>query len=142
MDGASASLMGTAGLNESPSQKEGKLDRLRVDQQLTNASMKALPKRKGNYWKQTISGCYACLNESPSQKEGKSNYAAWLSSLSGGLNESPSQKEGKFHSGTLGRITLNASMKALPKRKGNLLAAPQCAQTLSLNESPSQKEGK
>ena len=62
----------------------------------------------------------ACLNESPSQKEGK------FVPPSGGpleihrLNESPSQKEGKSSFPCPLRPPTPASMKALPKRKGNV----------------------
>ena len=39
--------------------------------------------------------------------------------ISTSLNESPSEKEGKFISFTHHLIFKDASMKALPKRKGN-----------------------
>ena len=35
------------------------------------------------------------------------------------LNESPPEKEGKFHRNVQVVLTYEASMKALPKRKGN-----------------------
>ena len=40
-----------------------------------------------------------------------------------GLNESPSQKEGKCLNATPPPLTYPASMKALPKRKGNNFCA-------------------
>ena len=60
------------------------------------ASMKALPKRKGNSNRESL---FADINES--------------------LNESPSEKEGKYHRNVQVVLTYEASMKALPKRKGN-----------------------
>ena len=69
------------------------------------------------------SGAYRSvgLNESPSEKEGK--YARYGASAPShhGLNESPSEKEGKSPAGP--HLTWPgpaASMKALPKRKGNV----------------------
>ena len=60
------------------------------------------------------------LNESPSQKEGKSLTLMVMRFERVGLNESPSQKEGKSaDAGCMGGWCLRASMKALPKRKGN-----------------------
>ena len=60
------------------------------------------------------------LNESPSEKEGKTLQLAQEADAQHGLNESPSEKEGK-HDGVEGvhGIAVAASMKALPKRKGN-----------------------
>ena len=60
------------------------------------------------------------------------------------LNESPSEKEGKF---VVVRATTfrkkYASMKALPKRKGNQSDAyAHTPADSGLNESPSEKEGK
>ena len=87
-------------LNESPPEKEGKFHR-NVQVVLTyEASMKALPKRKGN---PATSASHAALHS---------------------LNESPPEKEGKFCCTPPVRATSSrASMKALPKRKGNLTAA-------------------
>ena len=60
------------------------------------ASMKALPKRKGNLsLPRRLDPSARCLNESPSEKEGKSRRWSRL------------------------RQPHEASMKALPKRKGN-----------------------
>ena len=158
------------GLNESPSQKEGKspiggvaaLDR-------SHASMKALPRRKGNSGVRGFPPLnLTCLNESPSQKEGKSNrpggekmvvdrlnespsqkegkfqFRRIRSLPPRGLNESPSQKEGKWIAGTRPpKEEEEASMKALPRRKGNArITPPQPHRLPCLNESPSQKEGK
>ena len=133
-------------LNESPSEKEGKYP---VNGSLcpeTEASMKALPKRKGNYLQfvQAVyvvdasmkalpkrkgnavkgfpfRGRFISLNESPSEKEGK--FRRRVSAATPPprcLNESPSEKEGKSHSQVArDGVDINASMKALPKRKGN-----------------------
>ena len=63
--------------------------------------------------------------------------------ISTSLNESPSEKEGKFASYTRGKPANQASMKALPKRKGNAQNPSQIFVALAgLNESPSEKEGK
>ena len=84
------------------------------------------------------------LNESPSQKEGKFHAQTLRGRLRKRLNESPSQKEGKWNqlSGAVFPLE-SASMKALPRRKGN---SPPLAAHFGLpgglNESPSQKEGK
>ena len=60
-----------------------------------------------------------CLNESPSEKEGKFRDFAVLVPAGGRLNESPTEKEGKSVRSILMAPSLLASMKALPKRKGN-----------------------
>ena len=60
-------------LNESPSEKEGKLD---GQPAVTPAGVET-------------------LNESPSEKEGKSACAAAMYRFAWSLNESPSEKEGK-----------------------------------------------
>ena len=83
-------------LNESPSQKEGKWNTSFVPAFNEGASMKALPKRKGNLrW--LVRACSANLT----------------------LNESPSEKEGKSRLRGFDRLVPPASMKAPPKRKGN-----------------------
>ena len=65
------------------------------------------------------------LNESPSKKEGKCTLYAWNVAASElCLNESPSKKEGKLPDITTHAQPVNASMKALPKRKGNSAACP------------------
>ena len=59
------------------------------------------------------------------------------------LNESPSEKEGKSSNLKEGKIVIeSASMKALPKRKGNPRRARTADSRPRLNESPSEKEGK
>ena len=60
------------------------------------------------------------------------------------LNESPSKKEGKYRTSTEVRgVCCCASMKALPRRKGNLRwLVRACSANLTLNESPSEQEGK
>ena len=59
------------------------------------------------------------LNESPSEKEGKLSPHAPSRLRSRSLNESPSEKEGKRGFLTDVARVRGASMKALPKRKGN-----------------------
>ena len=59
-------------LNESPSEKEGKYDRLCGVRGELSASMKVPPKRKGNMGGEAERHRpRQCLNESPSEKEGK-----------------------------------------------------------------------
>ena len=72
-----------SGLNESPSQKEGKSE-------ILSTVTKSLPR----------------LNESPSQKEGKWHVQDTLKNTPKSLNESPSQKEGKSESLTFSRTRL------------------------------------
>ena len=64
---------GRAGLNESPSEKEGKY---------------------GARERETSS--LVRLNESPSEKEGKFLFLCGLPATKFSLNESPSEKEGKY----------------------------------------------
>ena len=81
--------------------------------------MKALPRRKGN-------GSHLFLGDHAET-----------------LNESPSQKEGKYFCFHRHAHSVDASMKAPPKRKGNLRwLVRACSANLTLNESPSEKEGK
>ena len=84
------------------------------------ASMKALPKRKGNSACATaFSWVQLSLNESPSKKEGKFAGARFVLAQLHRLNESPSKKEGKFKTDSFGMDSVSG-----------------------LNESPSKKEGK
>ena len=61
------------------------------------------------------------LNESPPEKEGKCKTILQNIAVIAGLNESPPEKEGKsgYRAGGA-HVRRVASMKALPKRKGNL----------------------
>ena len=98
--------------------RKGNEHDLEVQVNAGGASMKALPKRKGNPAHRRAPGPGHRLNESPSQKEGKS-VKPMHTLIVGGLNESPSQKEGKLWHASARRPRPRASMKALPKRKGN-----------------------
>ena len=60
------------------------------------------------------------LNESPSKKEGKKQTSPSRDHKTTRLNESPSQKEGKSPRLAEDKAELAASMKALPRRKGNI----------------------
>ena len=82
------------------------------------------------------------LNESPSQKEGKCASCTARRSMSSRLNESPSKKEGKYPLQPPLKPLVPASMKALPKRKGNIKRPTDEFKLVRLNESPSKKEGK
>ena len=106
-------------LNESPSEKEGKL-------------------AKGNPPSYPASG----LNESPSEKEGKCYLLLQPSLQTVCLNESPSEKEGKSRSKWDANAGNFASMKVPPKRKGNVEDGLGFYFGECLNESPSEKEGK
>ena len=65
-------------LNESPSEKEGKLlGAVAVILGLTMPSMKVPPKRKGNFGAGSCHGTRSPLNESPSEKEGKFWWPPW-----------------------------------------------------------------
>ncbi len=73
------------------------MNSIRDNTQQNCASMKALPKRKGNVG--VLIGVlilYLCLNESPSKKEGKFELSHTAANHILRLNESPSKKEGKF----------------------------------------------
>ena len=59
------------------------------------------------------------LNESPPEKEGKCKTILQNIAVIAGLNESPPEKEGKFARSNQKGGWQKASMKALPKRKGN-----------------------
>ena len=83
------------GLNESPSEKEGK------------------------FCDPAVQGWGYCLNESPSEKEGKYTVCYRRDRQAVGLNESPSEKEGKYSKVAGNRVNVHASMKVPPKRKGN-----------------------
>ena len=137
-------MVGERALNESPSEKEGKLDTQDFRWLESGPSMKVPPKRKGN------------TRPSPHPPPHRHT-----------LNESPSEKEGKFSGMDSSREASKPSMKVPPKRKGNLLLMCQvtCLTDPSmkvppkrkgnsphhamphegydpLNESPSEKEGK
>ena len=84
------------GLNESPSQKEGKyLLPALILIGLWLASMKVPPKRKGNYPVSTAPSArlQASMKVPPKRKGNLATW--WVGVLIVGLNESPSQKEGK-----------------------------------------------
>ena len=110
-----------------------------------SASMKALPKRKGNAGLVEPSQAYrGGLNESPSEKEGK-----WMCRRRGGcrlerLNESPSEKEGKFHGSTSTMSIVKRLNESPSEKEGKWRGLPREAEARhgSLNESPYEKAGK
>ena len=85
------------GLNESPSEKEGKWCVEHVEEVINAASMKALPKRKGNHLKISCHPMQwrASMKALPKRKGNAAALSARVNSVVG-LNESPSEKEGKF----------------------------------------------
>ena len=91
---------------------------------VTPASMKTLPKRKGNCEGRLLGSPKSqSLNESSSGKEGKRpGAAASAVDYAASMKALPKRKGNKVH-GVNGGEPM-ASMKALPKRKGNSL--PQC----------------
>ena len=158
-------------LNDSPSEKEGKCltadtpklrypvasmkalpkrkgNAHRPDRTLSEArlaSMKALPKRKGNAVKGfPFRGRFISLNESPSEKEGK--FRRRVSAATPPprcLNESPSEKEGKFDlARTTGTATGRLNESPSEKVGKSRPAAHTYPLPRRLNESPSEKEGK
>ena len=110
-------------LNESPSEKEGKLRVLyTVDLTQVLPSMKVPPKRKGNTAYTAADGTPV---EPPSMKvppKRKGNTGIFLREWAEflALNESPSEKEGKLEPpAATGFAHATPSMKVPPKRKGN-----------------------
>ena len=85
-----------------------------------DASMKALPKRKGNYFEP---GFFRFV------------FSASMKALP--------KRKGNWRFAARGGHPVLASMKALPKRKGNTTGNGEYVpHGISLNESPSEKEGK
>ena len=127
-----------------PPKRKGNACVSKSPRSIPSASMKVPPKRKGNQVFRVVRlGLGMSLNESPSEKEGKCNGAYEPETRIWGLNESPSKKEGKFDDSVpCCTVALKASMKALPKRKGNVRSAVTHRRATRLNESPSKKEGK
>ena len=136
-------LFQPAALNESPSEKEGKLDAGSGGAANPGPSMKVPPKRKGNRPRVSQPDRWRLsLNESPSEKEGKSEHCFDLEHHLT-LNESPSEKEGKSIANPWPPFSCAPSMKVPPKRKGNHeVVSCSVSKSASLNESPSEKEGK
>ena len=135
------------GLNESPSEKEGKSPfddvRLRVcgasmkvppkrkgnparlgpRPKPERASMKVPPKRKGNLGRlnrQQRHGRCASMKVPPKRK-GNASLITASAGATERLNESPSEKEGKWTFDILRASLIHASMKVPPKRKGNTM---------------------
>ena len=57
--------------------------------------------------------------KAPPNRKGNHRCSTFATEPGHGLNESPSQKEGKYEPLPAVQATSQASMKALPKRKGN-----------------------
>lgn len=105
--------------------------------------MKVPPKGREIRAAEPAAGLRQGLNESPSEKEGKleaADFDPWVPAAS--LNESPSQRKGNSTSHSASCSSVLASMKALPRRKGNFYPRRYRAAGRSLNESPSQMEGR
>ena len=83
------------------------------------------------------------LNESPSEKEGKCAAIEQppFRYIYASMKALPKRKGNEIlHRRNFLRV--QASMKALPKRKGNVSKFSETIHPTSLNESPSEKEGK
>ena len=109
-----------SGLNESPSEKEGK-----------SACRSRGRRNEGR------------LNESPSEKEGKSAKPPVNVAGGGASMKVPPKRKGNRGGANTNSSAIFASMKVPPKRKGNFKrrVALVCF-LVGLNESPSEKEGK
>ena len=85
----------------------------------SSASMKALPKRKGNNHEYPTALDHPASMKALPKRKG--NFPRILLGVSFHirLNESPSEKEGKSVRPSASACPPFASMKALPKRKGN-----------------------
>ena len=112
------------GLNESPSEKEGKCnDRQTQAVVIGDASMKVPPKRKGNrYLPRVQARIMAGLNESPSEKEGKCGHQHGCLLPPVASMKVPPKRKGNESSVTGKKLITLASMKVPPKRKGNCAA--------------------
>ena len=85
------------------------------------ASMKALPKRKGNHLTEGhIMAIYDASMKALPKRKGNRNDERVRALSDRSLNESPSKKEGKLADHCPSEPFTRASMKALPKRKGNI----------------------
>ena len=116
------------GLNESPSEKEGKSwQKTAANKTAREASMKVPPKRKGN----TESASrkppqFWSLNESPSEKEGKCRRAKFPLHIHAASMKVPPKRKGNSVARSLRSVAVGASMKVPPKRKGNYGCSPCC----------------
>ena len=133
------------GLNESPSEKEGKFRVLLSVIGVFDRGLNESPSEKeGKFLHSITAGQDTSLNESPSEKEGKSTMRilALLQCLAS-MKALPKRKGNTGPDGCPPATSAAASMKALPKRKGNLQPTLTPGRsTHRLNESPSEKEGK
>ncbi len=107
------------------------------------ASMKAPPKRKGNLrWLVRACSANLTLNESPSEKEGKYQCSSALQHGAAPSMKVPPKRKGNSRAGSAISRGTFPSMKVPPKRKGNFVCRMVTRSTSTLNESPSEKEGK
>ena len=108
-------------LNESPSEKEGKLQEIHAPGPLPHTSMKVPPKRKGNgACRLAPAGSCSHLNESPSEKEGKSVDPHLIARVERTSMKVPPKRKGNLGPGCgTNQCQARTSMKVPPKRKGN-----------------------
>ena len=108
-------------LNESPSEKEGKCIGCTRDPHHTNASMKALPKRKGNWKPRPVRRaiCRASMKALPKRKGNINICFAFIIPYLASMKALPKRKGNFAEIVAIEVSQLSASMKALPKRKGN-----------------------
>ena len=131
-------------LNESPHKSVWKLTICTLNPVGNHdASMKALPRRKGNGL-DVDGGCHHCAAsmKAPPKRKGNLRWLVRACSANLTLNESPSEKEGKYQCSSALQHGAAPSMKVPPKRKGNFVCRMVTRSTSTLNESPSEKEGK
>ena len=131
-------------LNEGPYKAAGKSRHL-ASELLSSLNLNESPSKKERKFPapHKTRRTPACLNESPSKKEGKYRYPSSSPPGLTCLNESPCEKVGKWFRSAGSTRHLRASMKALPKRKGNPgEASPRSWTSSGLNESPYEKAGK
>ena len=108
------------GLNESPSEKEGKFGQIVGYARVSAASMKALPKRKGNlidYGAEAVRE-RASMKALPKRKGNTRQNVQKLQADGASMKALPKRK-GNVEVRECKKRNTPASMKALPKRKGN-----------------------
>ena len=114
-------LRNLAGLNESPSEKEGKSCHPRPNIPKPKCLNESPSEKEGKYTPKKIQTCtrHPASMKVPPKRKGNLNECPEAFAKSHRLNESPSEKEGKSRAIKVKLPSSRASMKAPPKRKGN-----------------------
>ena len=92
-------VLALSGLNESPSEKEGKYSSNRSTKKNRHASMKVPPKRKGNNPVPDGGSIQTLASMKVPPKRKGNPVGSWVAVPFFRLNESPSEKEGKCGQG-------------------------------------------